>query len=660
MLPYHFLSLKKVCFNWVTTYTLIVATLLFPTCFLNAQISIGGIPPSWQLSDNQQLTTSVSVLNITAFDFTKVQAQDVQSHRSPRFAAPIITDISMENNGHWTTLQNGDRLWQLKIVSEDALALAFQYDQFYLPVGARLFMYSPDRQQLLGAYSAANNSKSGKMLTGLIQGEAAILEYYEPLAVSGQGKLHIFQIQHAYRPHTVLDAIQQFQTYAGSFSDFGYGASLDCEININCAEGANVQDEKRGIARILMVAEEGMVFCSGTLLNNTNQDGTPYILSAYHCMQGYTPKYDFWRFDFNYENNSCHSTSYEPDYQSMIGCTKKAGNPDSDFILVEINQTIPPDFNVYYNGWNRENYLPPYATMIHHPAGDVKKVSLEDDPLEVYQRAISWSNNIETPSGYHLRSVFDKGTFEIGSSGAALLDQQGLVVGQLHGGNASCTRYIGFFGRFFYSWDNGQRADKRLKDWLDPTHTGVTKLAGRDGTNVELVTLSGTIVTENNEGISGVQVSLNGATNFSTSTGTNGRFLIQNVPSQQDYTLTLHKDGDDMNGISTSDVVKIRKHILRLEMLDSPYRFLAADINDSQDITTFDVIKLRKLVLGLETALTDNQSWRFVPADFSYSQPLEQPFEYEFAPIIIENITTSLELNFMGIKVGDMNFSATP
>lgn len=642
---------------WQGFYCIIFLSLPY---FIAAQITTNGQPISWQQSDTSHFNDDIPNYNLTPFELEKIKQQDLSSNRTPRFAAPISTNISLENSGQWTILEDKSRIWQLKITSKNALAIAFQFDQFFIPDGAQLFVYSPDRQQLLGAYTSRNNKKTDKMLIGLIRGESAIVEYIEPIEVNGQASLHIFQVQHAYDAGILYNSDYEFQIKSGNPPEFGYGASLDCEVNVNCLEREKLQDIKRGVVRILMVADEGMIFCSGTLLNNTNQDGTPYILSAHHCMQGYTPQYDFWRFDFNYENTGCNVTSYEPDYQSLVGCTRRAGNPDSDFILVEINDVIPPSFNVYYNGWNRDNYLSPISTMVHHPAGDVKKISVENDPTQVYERAISWSNNIETPAQYHFRTVFDQGTFEIGSSGAALFDQQGLVVGQLHGGNASCTRFIGYFGRFYYSWASSSNRTNRLKDWLDPNHLGVTKLEGRNAVEGDFVTISGMVQTENNEGISGVEVSLKGSTNFYTTTGSNGQYLFQNVPTNQSYTLELHKDGDDLNGISTSDLIKIRKHILQLEKLHSPYRFLAADINDSREVTTFDIVKLRKLVLGLETQLTDNRSWRFVPSDFSYSQPLDNPFEYEFSPILIEHLQTNLTFNFMGIKVGDMNFSAEP
>lgn len=630
---------------------------------LIAQISAGGTPLSYssEFQEKYQLP-SLSTTLLPPFPLSQIQEEDSRSQRAQRFAAPIPVNLGIYNSGEWTELSNQDRLWRLHIQSKNALAIALQYDQFYLPPGATLYMYSPDQRQVLGAYTAQNNQASGKMLTGLIKGSNCILEYYEPANVRGMGQLHIFQVQHAYEAQVLEDSGYEFQIKGGNEEAFGYCTSLDCEINVNCPEGHDLQNEKRGVCRIMMVAEEGMNFCSGSLINNTNNDGTPYVLSAFHCMDGYTPQYDFWRFDFNYESNGCtNNPDQEPDFQSIVGCHLKAGNSDSDFTLYEINKRIPSHFNVYFNGWNRSGSVPFYSSLLHHPSGDVKKISIDDDPAQIYGESISWSNDVVTPPKFHFRTVFDAGTFEVGSSGGSLFDHNGQIIGQLHGGNASCTRFIAFFGRFHYSWDSGNNPETRLSDWLDPRNMGVINLRGINAPEEGTLAITGFVQTENNNRVKDVNVTLSGIFSRTTTTDEWGRYFFTGLNPNQDYRIQFNKEGDIKNGVTTFDLIKIRRHILGIDYLNSPYKNIAGDINNSKNISTLDIIQMRQLILAIREDFPNNTSWRFMPVDFIYTNPSEQPFEYVFPEsILIENLTEEIKLDFLGIKIGDVNLSANP
>lgn len=144
-------------------------------------------------------------------------------------------------------------------------------------------------------------------------------------------------------------------------------------------------------------------------------------------------------------------------------------------------------------------------------------------------------------------------------------------------------------------------------------------------------------------------------------TAPDGSFLFDTVPGCQDYTLTPYRNDDPVNGVTTFDLVLISKHILDLEPLPTPFKRIAADANRSGAITTFDIVQLRKLILGIDTAFANNTSWRFVPDDFVFPNPLN-PFESAFPEsLTVSTGNTALEnLHFNAIKVGDLNNTATP
>jgi hypothetical protein len=140
-----------------------------------------------------------------------------------------------------------------------------------------------------------------------------------------------------------------------------------------------------------------------------------------------------------------------------------------------------------------------------------------------------------------------------------------------------------------------------------------------------------------------------------------GSFSFDAQPGCQDYTLTPYRNDNPVNGVTTFDLVLISKHILDLEPLDSPYKRIAADANRSGAITTFDIVQLRKLILGLDTAFIGNTSWRFVPENFIFPNPLD-PFASAFPEslhISAEN-TSLTDLDFVAIKTGDVNQTASP
>ncbi|HRI59103.1 MAG TPA: T9SS type A sorting domain-containing protein, partial [Saprospiraceae bacterium] len=133
------------------------------------------------------------------------------------------------------------------------------------------------------------------------------------------------------------------------------------------------------------------------------------------------------------------------------------------------------------------------------------------------------------------------------------------------------------------------------------------------------------------------------------------------IPSGSNYMLTPQNDENPLNGVSTFDLVLISKHILGLELLDTPYKIISADANRNNSVTTFDIVEIRKLILGIYTDFPDNTSWRFVDADYVFPDPAN-PFLVVFPEKITRTNVQSdqLEDNFIAMKTGDVNGSAMP
>lgn len=178
----------------------------------------------------------------------------------------------------------------------------------------------------------------------------------------------------------------------------------------------------------------------------------------------------------------------------------------------------------------------------------------------------------------------------------------------------------------------------------------------------ELTTVSGTVSTEEGEGVSNVIVQLQnpGDPNFpiSTQTDSDGYYEFNNVQCGQDYYLSLERDGDYLNGVSTLDQVIIHKHILKLESLGSGGRVLAADVNFDQKVNVFDLVVLRLLILGVYNEFPESSSWHFIynpPDSFD-----DNPFNSIVNEIVIRPQPNENTFDFLGIKIGDVTGNAIP
>ncbi|MDX1410043.1 MAG: hypothetical protein R3330_17960, partial [Saprospiraceae bacterium] len=171
-----------------------------------------------------------------------------------------------------------------------------------------------------------------------------------------------------------------------------------------------------------------------------------------------------------------------------------------------------------------------------------------------------------------------------------------------------------------------------------------------------LAALTGEVITEFTEAVEHVEVELTNRGEVFT-TGRDGYYGFSNLITGESYTISPALDRDPLNGVSTFDLVLMHKHILGIDRLDSPYKIIAADINNSGSVSALDIVEARKLILGLYETFPDNESWRFVPADYNFSNP-DQPFGF---PEQLElDLTGDVQADFVGVKVGDVNESNVP
>ena len=428
--------------------------LLFAASSLFAQVSSGGQPPSQQLGLRGQIPT----ITLPGVEVEELLAEDALAPKEEpaRFGWPAEVNLDFKEKALRQSLPDGSTLWRLRFYSPGAYSLNLVYENFLLPSGGELYLYNDDGSMQIGAFTDANNKVDGSFATQPLSGEAITLEYHEAADLAFPAQFRIKRVIHAYRNLFGVNALSEF-------NDSG-----SCNINVACTQGDDWTDEIRSVAMIL--TSGGWRICTGSLVNNTAEDGSQYFLTANHCLGGESS----WIFMFNYQSPSCSNIN-GPTTDTVQGATLRATNSTSDFALLELSEEIPEDYDVYYAGWNREDLAAASACCIHHPSGDIKKISFEN------QAVISdaYLGNSGQANSHWKVSDWDEGTTEGGSSGSPLYDPEHRVIGQLHGGYAACGNNLAdWYGKFSLSWDNGSSASSRLRDWLDPLGTSALTLDG--------------------------------------------------------------------------------------------------------------------------------------------------------------------------------------
>lgn len=394
---------------------------LSPSVF--CQIAFGGRP----IGPLREWPVPV-VVDFPAVDAQRLLIEDAVNARSGakgplRFGMNHPTDLTMENSGTWTTDGAGTAIWRLGIHCPDARSINFVFGGFFVPEGARVFVQNA-AGDLLGAFTQASSGGRTSLGVSPLPGDRITIQYEEPVGMSGTGSLRITQVTHGYR---------------GAGEARGLGDSDPCNNNVICPEGDPLRDQ---IASVAMVIANGNGWCTGQLINNCDNDGTPYFLTANHCVNGQNPAN--WTFRFSWESPTCDPTSDGPTGHTVSGATLLVNSPASDVALLRLNTTPPPSYGIQYTGWDASGEFPSSSTVIHHPSGDVKKISFNHDaPV---------TSEFDGAGCWHILA-WDDGTTEGGSSGSGLWDQNGRLIGQLFGGEADCDNNVNdHFGRFDLSY----------------------------------------------------------------------------------------------------------------------------------------------------------------------------------------------------------------
>ncbi len=384
-----------------------------------------------------------------------------------RFAHPFFVNLTPENSGRWIDLSDGCRIWTISIHSPGAKSLNLIFDRFKIDPNSRLILYSPYYEQPILTFSSADHTPTGVLPTIPIPGDMVVVEYQQYKGCKETPELMIGAVNHDYLGIFAL----LNNNKVGRFGDSG-----SCNPNITCAEESDIKGNSKAVCKIIV---DGTELCSGTLLNNTRMDGTPYFLSAAHCFRKQESPFSTIFF-FNYEVPACQNTIEGTKMQYITGGTMRAFVDTFDMALLEMNKQPLPQHQPFWAGWNLSETPPTPCHAIHHPLGDVKKYAITRDPL-VKTTFKSYTNNGVpfAPDAHWLVKTWHTGTTEGGSSGCGIFDANNQLVGSLSGGEASCNfPQNDYFVRLNRAWKAGAAAEQQLAVWLNPNNQPIQALEG--------------------------------------------------------------------------------------------------------------------------------------------------------------------------------------
>ncbi|ASE63867.1 T9SS C-terminal target domain-containing protein [Chryseobacterium indologenes] len=420
------------------------------------------------------------------------------------YGKSVYKEINIANNNN--RIEYDGRYYYLyKIKSSDAKALQIYFKKYHLSAEAKLFFYS-ENGFIIGEFNDKNNpeqeAKGLDFGTQPIPGNTFYIELSYPISA-------------VVKPELIAEKIIHSTT---DFYSGAYGEAGNCHKNVAC-DFTGTNDKSRNIKSVgLMlypIYKYGVkqstysATCSGNLMNNTKQDGTPYFLTAGHCI-GYTAANNNinWSTElitlFNYEAKSCSSNGSDApsslSNNSTLGCTVLAQSPEQslDYALLKLNGTTVglAQYKICYAGWDNNssaysvNMTNSYG--VHHPKGDVKKISLVQEVYPVMSNqpilqsglfgyyGVPWPLNSQ---GTFLQNSWRNGIVEKGSSGSPLFNSFDRLIGSLSTGsdpnifncgntdiyNSTGNKLYTYYSRFSNNYYT-------MSAWLNPLGTSVQSI----------------------------------------------------------------------------------------------------------------------------------------------------------------------------------------
>lgn len=397
------------------------------------------------------------------------------------FAERRDVNLTPFNSGEWRTFKQYKE-WTLTIQSKSAKSLNLGFTEYQLPDQATMSIITEDGETL-GPFTKSDNEEHLQFWTPIVLGDKLTIQLRIPEDKISELSLRLSAVNHGFR--------------------FAETRSGSCNIDVLCADDTSyplIEKYKDQIQSVGVVQINGVLLCTGYLVNNGNNDFTPYFITAAHCRiteRNASTVVVYW----NFQNSFCRTpnsaisgqtgdgtqTQFSSGAELVSSAEDGRDNALSvDFTLIRLNDRVDPNFSPYFAGWDISSNFSDTSFVVHHPNAEEKRISFDYGKprlAPMIQDSFTFNNQPVEDSVFVRVENWEQGTTEFGSSGAPLFDVTGKVIGSLSGGRASCVALDGFddFGWLGLAWENEGTPETRLKDWLDPQDAGITSLNGLNG-----------------------------------------------------------------------------------------------------------------------------------------------------------------------------------
>lgn len=397
-----------------------------------------------------------------------------------RAVAGLLDAAAFQRRLVWQPLPGGGQAAALALRSDGAAGIRLGLLVQRLPAGAVLRVYgasgpefSATGQEVVAALAlnaqAGDTSANGRTYWAPpVEGDLATLQIELPAGVDpSELALSLPTLSHLWSPPTMREAA------AGSVQL--KAAASTCEVDATCSPEYDVQ--ARSVARLIFTEANVTYKCTGTLLADAGKTGTPWMLTANHCINTQTKANTLVTYWF-YRSNACNSTTLYTgeQQQSQVGTRLRATDASTDTSFLQLSQQ-PPLSTVYAGSMLGPVDTGTALAGLHNPGGttsvagsDFLKLSLGS--LSTYADCTATSTGVSCTdasdnSGAYLALRWSSGMTEEGSSGSAAfvtVGSQRYVVGHLYAGSTSCGSTVGrdFYGRFDKTYST------MLRQWLNP------------------------------------------------------------------------------------------------------------------------------------------------------------------------------------------------
>lgn len=343
------------------------------------------------------------------------------------------------------------------VTSPEARALRVALDADKLPPGSELRFASRSRPDVVyGPFTQADiASAEGRYWSPVLEGDTALVEIQLPAGADPS----TLALDVVLASHLFVNPAQAGAESAAKASGF-------CEVDLICLSANDNELASAGRSVAKMTFSEGSgggtFLCTGTLLNPVGGSLTPYFYSAAHCISTQAAASTLTTYWF-YDRNGCGSGGTSANYVQLPGgATLLYANTYADALLLRLNASPPA--GAVFSGWDASTLSSSALTAIHHPAGDLKKVSLGS--FGGFGSYTSSDTNFIVANWNSTAT----GVTEGGSSGSGLFTlasspREYRLRGGLYGGPSSCSAPASDLHDYYSRLDQVYPA---IAQYLDP------------------------------------------------------------------------------------------------------------------------------------------------------------------------------------------------